>query len=77
MRWKTIWRTLETRNLAFTHQVFPLASERYLRYVIFNLISMCAAVDIDLFHAGIGEELKSVLDQRSVGEGEQALAAYQ
>lgn len=48
-----------------------------LRYIILNLISVRAAVDIDLFHARIGEKLEGVLDQRSIGEWEQALAGYQ
>jgi hypothetical protein len=34
---------------------------------------MQTAIDEDLLHAGLGEELKSILDQGSIGEREEAL----
>lgn len=37
------------------------------------LLCMQTAVDEDLLYAGMGEELKSILDQGSVGKREEAL----
>ncbi len=39
----------------------------------FYLLCMQTAVDVDLLHAGTGEELKSIFDQGSVGKWEEAL----
>lgn len=41
--------------------------------VLFDLLSMCAAVYEDFFDAGVGEKLEGVFDERGVGEGQQAL----
>lgn len=43
--------------------------------VVFDEVSVGAAVDEDLLDAGVGEELEGVFDERGVGEGQETLAA--
>lgn len=41
--------------------------------IVLDLVSMCAAVDKDLFHASIGQELKGIFYQRCVRQWKKTL----
>ena len=45
--------------------------------VVFDLIGVCAAVDIDFFDAGVGQEFEGVFYQRRVCKREEALAIHE
>jgi hypothetical protein len=43
--------------------------------VLLQLVRMSPAVQENFFHAGIGQELERIFDQRGIGEGEKTLSS--
>jgi hypothetical protein len=41
--------------------------------VLFNLLGMKPAIEVDFVHAGVGQKFKGVVDQGSISEGEKTL----